>query len=83
MRPLVDDVFDAYVTNVEQSGVTCHFGPLYIFISYMSLGEFQEYVLAERMSAPRFVCFGGTFAQNLVTMADYSNLICGLRMVQI
>ena len=41
MRPRAEDVLDALVTDVEQTGVTCHFGPLYIFLSYESLGDYE------------------------------------------
>ncbi len=41
MRPREDDVLDAKVTDVEQTGVTCHFGPLFIFLSYESLGDYE------------------------------------------
>ena len=41
MKPQAQDVFDAIVTDVSQTGVVCQFGPLYIYISYTGLDTFK------------------------------------------
>ena len=43
MRPQEHDVFDALVTGIEQTGVVCQYGPLYVFVPYSCLGDFKEY----------------------------------------